>query len=474
MSAEVPDERGETRLAPHLEEQFARFQLHNVFTSRREMERLLLRELLTPESRRRFESGEAGIHIVADCYARIYAAKNSGLLSAGHPVSKRFGNPPLTDYANHPGRKLVPCIRHRLQKYYHHHANDPVRITIRKGKYWPIAKTRGQTSDHADAVVVITESTFIDARERSQQCGSKENLRAFDEFFGESSSPQSGKGVVVLQSDLIHELLKNPSIRRKIAGRTSRLYKARSYVNTWDTYGAIALQEEFRKNGREAPTLLLSEHHSSDDNYNLVPFKICMGLGFSSETTRAVGTQSCRPWMRVSRTFGDDVSLPTHLIPPEEETRLTSEPDPENRGFRRLLPRDWNNKYVDLWLEMLPPTKGPEVRDYAMILRQTKLGPPRQVLFVLAGFTERATAIAGKYLAHNWPKLWTKYVKNHAQHGSLGDFFAIIEGPSDPGRAHEWSEDKRFEITPQNLADAGIDCEWTSRTRRAKIRHRAG
>jgi len=176
-----------------------------------------------------------------------------------------------------------------------------------------------------------------------------------------------------------------------------------------------------------------------------------MGLGFNDETTKTIQNQTCGPWMRISKTPGDAVSFEVRLLPSSDNTRLKWEPDSEKAGFFRLLPIDWDETYVDRWCRMLPPINGPEVQDYAMIFRHTRVKPQRQVLFVVAGFTERSTAIASHYLAEHWKQLWKTHVKNRTGGGSFGDFLIIIEGPSDLEKSYDWSEDETLQVTPEKL-----------------------
>src|SRR5580692_5356020 len=110
-----------------------------------------------------------------------------------------------------------------------------------------------------------------------------------------------------------------------------------------------------------------------------------MGLGFTDETTKTIENESCGSWLSISKSSGDAVSFTKKLLPAKSKTRLSWAADHKS-GFWRLLPAKWSKTYVDSWLRMLPPIKGPEVRDYAMIFRHTRLKPQRQVLFVVAGF----------------------------------------------------------------------------------------
>jgi hypothetical protein len=145
-------------------------------------------------------------------------------------------------------------------------------------------------------------------------------------------------------------------------------------------------------------------------------------------------------------------------------------------SFWRRLPRKWNPDYLDLWHAWSNRRNAvPDVWDYAIILRHTErsgaagLYPdrgeeshnPRLVLLVLAGFTERGTAIAAHYLAKYWHQLWQNHVKGTPYYG---DFVTLIEGPSDPDKFDHWREDPSFLVTPKLVHGCGIrDNDWYDR-----------
>lgn len=283
----------------------------------------------------------------------------------------------------------------------------------------------------------------------------------FEEFWGQNAASASNQGAVIVQSDSIETLLtpflQNPSAAIS-ASPTARLYKARTWVNRWDIDGAVAIEQEFQKYRINPPKIILDDHRYGDELSPLLPFEVTMGLGFTDRTAWAVGV--CQPWMRVSRDSrsGDTVLLHNDLLPVGPLSRFAHvEADPET-GFFPLRPAGWNRNYLRDW------TLGEDVQDYAMIFRHTYNDRPRQVRFVLAGFTERATAIAGRYLANNWKALWEKYVCGNAQKASRGDFLTLIAGPSRPGSLEAWKEDPNLEaITPDRLRDK-IACEWSCRS----------
>lgn len=284
---------------------------------------------------------------------------------------------------------------------------------------------------------------------------------AFDEFFGVSMPDHDG--VLILQSDLMDSVLPDSGNLREHAQPKSRLYKARTFVNTFDLQGALSVQEAFQRHHRKSPRLIVRDHSDKNSSYHEAVFKISMGLGFSDATTKALQNRTCGPWMSISRIGGDALSIREDLFPGFTKADIKSEPDPERPGFLRILPSDWNNKYVEKWIQMLPPVNGPDVDDYALIFRNTRPGIQRQVLFVVAGFTERSTSLAGQYLSANWTRLWARHVRQSPYTGTLGDFLLVIRGPSDIDRISEWSEVPEFEITPNVLRQLNVDCEWSSR-----------
>jgi hypothetical protein len=281
--------------------------------------------------------------------------------------------------------------------------------------------------------------------------------RAFDAFFGDGASHSGRQGVVILQAAQIDVLAETllPGFRKSMSsGQQNRFFKARTWINRWDAEGAKAIRETFQRLGYNPPEL---RHIDLNETINIgaeVPFEISMGLGFADETTRTV-TDVCKPWMRISQTeLGDAIELKNQLVPDTAE-QFEKIVDGE---FTRLLPKSWK---LDAWLE-----NPEEVRDYAIILRHTRRqGNYRQVLFLVAGFTERGTAAAGQYLAAHWHELWSKHVKGSTSRRGLGDFLVVIEGPSVTNDISKWGPDPNLlSITPYNLFEPyRIPCEWSKR-----------
>jgi hypothetical protein len=328
----------------------------------------------------------------------------------------------------------------------------------------------------------------------------KVSSQTIEAFFGDGANDQPG--VIVLQSDpietvfadLVQDLLDYASARmsepalkelkvprltekekRILVNLTikplTRFYKARTWINKWDTEGAQAIREEFQKRKTPPPRLVLSDHQSPDE-IESAPFQISMGLGYTDLIQQIMEDEEVfGPWMRRSwgETSGDTVSFIRKLMPEGDFTAFAHE-EAEDPTFFRLLPRSWTPQYVPRWLRMVnEPKKASDVHDYAIILRHTRSrGKRRKVRFVLAGFTERGTAAAGFYLASKWPELYGNIVKRQLDEHpkSLGDFLVVIGGVPRPERFDEWAEDPKFPpVTPSILSGLGIDSEWVQRLR---------
>jgi hypothetical protein len=323
-----------------------------------------------------------------------------------------------------------------------------------------------------------------------ETAGNDDSLKALEEFFGDGTLKRGG--AIVLQSDPIEDLLGTlvPDLVREAAKLqglpeppvlteeqlqtlahgtikpSTRFYKARTWINKWDTEGAQAIREEFQAHSINPPKLILSDHNLPDP-IESPPFQISMGLGFTEQTDTIL--EICHPWMRVSRELesGDALSLHQKLRPkPHRPPSCLRLAESDEVDFFRILPCDWEpSTYLNRWLALRKhPNK--KVWDYAMILRYTELRPngERQVFFVVAGFTERGTAAAGHYLASQWEVLYEKLVKDEVHNKSLGDFLIVIAGISRPEKFGGWSEDQNFPaITPRTLYDKGIQCEWHDR-----------
>jgi len=327
-------------------------------------------------------------------------------------------------------------------------------------------------------LIVPAKIKSDEARDRgsSQHAAfSTEDAQAFEEFFGHGAAEQettSPYGAIVVQADHLEKLTGaleidvNAGIKSRPGNRS---YKARTWVNYNDLLGAQDIVKLFDAHRLRTPQIILSLKNLPEDPKVSAEaaFVVAMGLGFTDRSTRAF--KLCHPWMRVSRTSpaGDAVAIHEKLLLRYCSLKTAGDNGfikaPDEPGFWLRLPRDWNDTYLDSWLALLEidNTVDP-VQDYAIILRYTRfIGGHKQILFVLAGFTERGTAIAGRYVALYWHRLWKTYVQNHPHNG---DFVVLIEGPSDTSQARWWREDRNFTITPQVIHDLGITGEgWFER-----------
>lgn len=298
---------------------------------------------------------------------------------------------------------------------------------------------------------------------------------AFDAFFGDGASDNSGAGIIVLQADNINNLLEEyrvGNLQETINKTpTRRLYKAREWVNFLDIQGAQALVEAFNKLGLDAPTLLPMRRGSPGYTQALeqAPFIITMGLAFTQETVELVQKVG-KNWMFIETTpeFGDVVELWKSLVPFSSSGSKFKSSD-KHTDFVILSPKNWN---LANWVEYGQKAANKEINkedidDYAIILRHTdtdKTSGKRQVRLVLAGFTERGTAAAGAYLAKHWKSFRDKNVKNQYISGSLGDFMLVIRGPSYWENIQEWEEHKELiRITPKSLKDLKVVTPWAER-----------
>jgi len=307
------------------------------------------------------------------------------------------------------------------------------------------------------AMIMITVSVFEVIKSSVEYVLSYWSLRRrFDEFFGDHASSAGDKAFVILEPTNVPELLEliSPGIGSRMAiPEQNRFFKARDWVNRWDTEGAKAVREIFAQRGYPPPEL----SHLTAELDAATPFAFSMGLGFTHESLKVV-KESCGPWLRISVSESGDRIEIKHQLFNDSVTLFSASKASEGKDFREVLPIDW---HLPDWIRT--PEK---VRDYAIILRHTrKHKDGRQVIFVLGGFTEYGTAAAGKYLAEHWPDLWRKHVKGRAHNGSLGDFMILIEGPSDIKDMRQWKQDPNFPaITPAVLLDPyHIDCEWSRR-----------
>ncbi len=301
---------------------------------------------------------------------------------------------------------------------------------------------------------------------------------AFIEFFGLAGSRTPG--AIVLQPQAVDKVLADyvPGIlsaasvlgggrkgkRRPVVTRSvtaiaasailpsTRLYKARSWINRWDAEGAEAVRELFRDKREGVPNLVASEVH--DERTESAPVVFSMGLGFAPFTDRVL--EGCREWVKVEKgRAGDAIELHKGLLQGEDLSEFSVLGGQKTSKFAMLLPKEWN---IDRWLTMVDDPNGHNPsHDYAIILRRTATtSAGRQVRFLLAGFTERGTAVAAKYLARNWKELHRRFFP-HGQKDrrSLGDFMLVIHGDSRAESFGRWTAAKFPAITPQLVYELG-------------------
>lgn len=279
--------------------------------------------------------------------------------------------------------------------------------------------------------------------------------RQLNAFFGEGAGEHSEDAEIIAQTDPLNEMLKDlvPDSDRNLAAQPgNRLYKARHWVNRYDIEAGRAILKLFRKEGLKVPNFKAVDRKRKlkPPKY---PFKVIIGMGFSDES------QSLEPklaqWMHIERNtvHGDALCIHRYLLPAAWEKRLQAVVHPSEPRMRLVFPLDWD---LERWLD-----KPQEVNDYAFILRyEPKPAPGADtcVYFWLAGFTDRATAAAGRYLAEQWEDLYDRFVRSKSTGSSTdetGNFFIVIEGKSsnaDLARDGPWTEVVGFEVTPAKLA----------------------
>jgi hypothetical protein len=216
----------------------------------------------------------------------------------------------------------------------------------------------------------------------------------------------------------------------------------------------------FRKEGLQAPAITTVPHgRQADENESADdwPFRIVMGLGFTDDTRQLLHNEF-GPWLQIALDdkLGDCIDIKAQLVRDGLSALDTHE---GTQGFKRLAPKGWT---LDAW-----NTKPRHlVKDYALILRHTKqTNGHRQVILILAGFTEIGTAAAGHYLHKNWTSLYEMYVRGNTKGGSLGDFALVVCGLSDENAFGDWKPDPNLPaITPPDIKHHQIDAPWGKRS----------
>jgi hypothetical protein len=280
----------------------------------------------------------------------------------------------------------------------------------------------------------------------------------FDRFFGEGASEACVEAMILLQADSLEAIMSPPpqaNQQLKPLQITSdlRCFKARDWVNKWDTDGARYLRERFRLMGLHAPQLIPADHSKNlPARWEKAPFIVALGLGFTDQTHRF--SSDLREVFRIDSDspLGDCLKIRHEYV----ERYM-------DRGVRGLQPSEWDDTgfqgmcyevggkwfpYMDSngFVTILPEGKdskstwhfddwknGPEsCNDYAVILRReadSKSGP-RQSLFVVGGFTERGTAIGAEYLGRYWEDLADRFGDE--------DFLVILTGRSQVETVGDW------------------------------------
>jgi len=249
---------------------------------------------------------------------------------------------------------------------------------------------------------------------------------------------------------------------------STRFYKARTWINKWDAAGGETLRNLFLDCSETPPALVFS---SKDAESAAVVFS--MGLGFTGFTERTL--REFESWIRLHKgKHGDAIGFHERLIDDKHLLKFFSVYGVKAvPHFSFLVPREWD---LDRWLGMAggDSERTNPSQDYAIILRyttQTGKGAT-QVRFLLAGFTERGTAAAAKYLVHNWDDLHKEYFPHGRPEEfeeSRGDFLLVIHGHSSADFPTEWTPKHFPVVTPQSIfklrqQDPDVAaCSWAKR-----------
>lgn len=291
--------------------------------------------------------------------------------------------------------------------------------------------------------------------------------RRINAFFGEGAASHSAAAEVHVQSDklsvVLQELVQSDPALAQMP--KNRLYKARSWINRFDAEAGRQILKLFRDEGLDAPSLKFVDRERPGKPDNM-PFKVFLGL--RADGADKLLERGFENWLRIVYTAkGDGISIKKSLLPGDWESRLDGTPAASADGFLTLSPTDWD---LESWL-----SGSKAVRDYALILRHAGSvgdGTRPCVYFWLAGFTERGTYAAGRYLAANWEALHRRFVAPQKTASSAGgDFMLMIEGPSHDKDTRElWSEIPGFEVTPALLSKKNISSLWATRLKEATAR----
>jgi hypothetical protein len=336
----------------------------------------------------------------------------------------------------------------------------------------------------------------------------KEPLRDKRRNEEDSNNEESRGGVIFLISDKIEEL--HPDWKGPI-GPECRVFKAREWANSWDMDGAREIRDMFSLRNLVSPRVIVLpreqqpktpqlEDHFLHSKMEGAPFAISLGIDsvFSTKFTHDLDflrllryphrtdsnpvnpNPGSNPWgdgllLGLKRAELSDVALevtpdkdlikaaekcnlllipfvgkkpdepwadcaPHHLVPMKKKGLVAG-------GKSEDRPEPWE---VGPWL------KNPDqCNDFAFILRRTEIigDRRRRVYFVVAGFTERGTAAASRFLREQWSTL---YEAGAEKKPDRGDFFLIIYGPSNPNA--KWK--KVFGFWRRDFIKKGAGAKW--------------
>lgn len=279
------------------------------------------------------------------------------------------------------------------------------------------------TSDNPDLCGPIHKEWDERWKFAGGQLRCEDSAEALAQFFG--LRDRAVTGMIVLQADRLGSLMQgwNDEQSQEVLQGKHRAFKARRWVDACDVEGAQAIVDVFVSHQLRPP--IMSVCYRGITEPQSYGFEIITG-GFTDVTRRDLDWIG-GGWLQL-RTVdesGDTVLL--HRDIPLRPDCVTVEPD--EGELVRVLPRGWDSTYMKRWAAHVEAPGGPDIFDYALILRYLDIRSGK-VRFFLAGFTEVGTKAAGVYLATKWPEL----CKN-----ACHDLFTIIWGPSDPNRVHLWT-----------------------------------
>jgi hypothetical protein len=164
-----------------------------------------------------------------------------------------------------------------------------------------------------------------------------------------------------------------------------------------------------------------------------------MGLGYTSGTRTVIAELG---WAKVdlAEKYGDclefAVDVADHIKRKCGPANVKFEPVGSDGKWERLVPIEWNLEALET--DGRESAKADVDDDYAVIVRHTQ---PAGVIFICAGFTDRSTERAAKYLAKKYDLLYSKAkeLRGAPDTGRYGsediDFLCVLTGkyhaPSD-------------------------------------------